>query len=119
MSNIIEPQQGEGSTLLQGINTRAGQRHRDPLVYRHPYDSMRRYAELLALRHDSARTRHSYYRAMRLLHEHYGVDPATLGEDQLRDYILHVKTHKGWRPKTIRQTMACARPFFRRDARPR
>lgn len=73
---------------------------------------MRRYAELLALRHDSARTRHSYYRAMRLVHEHYGVDPATLGEDQLRDYILHVKTRKAWRPKTVRQTMACARLFF-------
>ena len=63
---------------------------------------MRRYAELLALRHDSARTRHSYYRAMRLVHEHYGVDPAALGEDQLRDYILHVKTRRAWRPKTIR-----------------
>lgn len=112
MSNIHGPQQGEGSTLSQGINTRAGQRHRDPLGYRHPYDSMRRYAELLALRHDSARTRHSYYRAMRLVHEHYGVDPATLGEDALRDYILHVKTRKGWKPKTIRQTMACARLFF-------
>jgi integrase/recombinase XerD len=112
MNNIHGSQQGEGNTLLQGINTRAGQHHRDPLVYRHPYDSMRRYAELLALRHDSARTRHSYYRAMRLVHEHYGADPATLGEDQLRDYILHVKTRKGWRPKTIRQTMACARLFF-------
>ena len=112
MSNIHGPQQGEGSTLSQGINTRAGQRHRDPLGYRHPYDSMRRYAELLALRHDSARTRHSYYRAMRLVHEHYGVDPATLGEDAFRDYILHVKTCKGWRPKTIRQTLACGRLFF-------
>lgn len=112
MNTIMEPQQGEGSTLLQGINTRAGQRHRDPLGYRHPYDSMRRYAQLLALRHDSAWTRHSYYRAMRLVHEHYGVDPATLGEDAFRDYLLHVKMRKGWRPKTIRQTMACARLFF-------
>ena len=94
------------------LNTRAGQRHRDPLVYTHPYDSMRRYAELLALRHDSARTRHSYYRAMRLLHEHFGVDPSTLGEDQFRDYILHVKTRKAWKPMTIRQTVACARIFY-------
>ncbi len=94
------------------LNTRAGQRHRDPLVYTHPYDSMRRYAELLALRHDSARTRHSYYRAMRLIHEHFGVDPSTLGEDQFRDYILHVKTRKAWKPKTIRQTVACARIFY-------
>jgi integrase/recombinase XerD len=27
-------------------------------------------------------------------------------------YILHVKTCKAWRPKTIRQTVACARLFF-------
>ncbi len=94
------------------INTRAGERHRDPLLYTHPYDSMRRFAELLALRHDSPRTRHSYYRAMRLVHEHFKADPATLGEDQFRDYILHVKTRKAWRPKTIRQTVACARLFF-------
>lgn len=94
------------------VNTRAGTRHRDPLTYRHPYDSMRRYAELLALRHDSPRTRHSYYRAMRLVHGHFQCDPAAITEDQLRDYILHVKTTKDWRPKTIRQTMACARLFF-------
>lgn len=94
------------------INTCAGRRHRDPMSYQHRWDSMRRYAELLALRHDSPRTRYSYYRAMRLIAEHFEADPATLGEDQLRDYILHVKTRKGWRPKTIRQTMACARIFF-------
>ena len=58
------------------------------------------------------RTRHSYYRAMRLVHEHFGADPATLGEDHFRDYLLHVKTRKGWKPKTIRQTAACARLFF-------
>lgn len=94
------------------INTRAGVRYCDPLGYQHPYESMRRYAELLALRHDSSRTRHSYYRAMRLVHEHFGVDPARLSEDQFRDYILHVKTRKAWKPKTIRQTVACAQIFF-------
>jgi site-specific recombinase XerD len=49
---------------------------------------------------------------MRLLHEHFKADPATLGEDQFRDYILHVKTRKAWKPKTIRQTVACAHLFF-------
>ncbi len=49
---------------------------------------------------------------MRLLHQHFGADPATLGEDPFRDYILHVKTRKAWKPKTIRQTVACARLFF-------
>lgn len=111
MNNTKRPEQSKNPTAST-INARAGRRHRDPLVYNHPYDSMRRYAELLAVRHDSARTRHSYYRAMRLVHEHFGADPATLGEDQFRDYILHVKTRKAWRPKTIRQTVACARLFF-------
>ena len=94
------------------VTTRAGRRHRDPLDYEHPYDSMRRYAELLALKYDCARTRHSYYRAMRVLHEYFRSDPATLWEDQFRDYILHVKTRKHWKPQTIRQTVACARIFF-------
>ncbi len=94
------------------LTTRACRRHRDPLDYQHPYDSMRRYAELLALKYDFARTGHSYYRAMRVLHEHFHADPATPGEDQFRDYMLHVKTRKQWKPQTIRQTVACARLFF-------
>jgi len=94
------------------LSTPAGARHRDPLDYKHPYESMREYAKLLALRHDSVRTRHSYYRAMRLVHKHFAADPATLEEGQLRDYFLHVKTRKGWKPSTIRQTVACARLFY-------
>ena len=94
------------------FTTCADRSHRDPLGYRHPYDSMRRYAELLALRHDCLRTRHAYYRAMRLLHEHYGMDPAAIGEEHFRDDILFVKTRKAWKPKTIRQTLACARIFY-------
>ena len=70
------------------------------------------FARLLTLRYDANRTRHAYYRDMRLLHEHYGCDPATLGEDQLRDYLLYVKTEKLWKPKTIRQTLASAKLFY-------
>ena len=39
---------------------------------------MAQYAELLALRFDAKRTRQVYYRAMRVLHEHFQCDPATL-----------------------------------------
>jgi len=73
---------------------------------------MAQYAELLALRFDAKRTRHAYYRAMRLLHEHFQCDPATLEETHLRDYLLHIKLHKHWKPKTIRQTLACTKLFF-------
>jgi len=32
--------------------------------------------------------------------------------DQFRDYILHVKTRKAWKPETIRHTVASARIFY-------
>jgi site-specific recombinase XerD len=91
---------------------RAGNRYRNPLDYDHPYPSMRRFAELLNLRHDANRTRHAYYRDMRLIHEHFGCDPEALTETDLRDYLLHVRNHKGWKPKTIRQSVASAKIFF-------
>lgn len=84
----------------------------DPLDYDHPWPAMAEFAKRLALRHDDNRTRHTYYRAMRLVHEFCKCDPALITQDQFRDYILHVKTVKGWKPKTIRQTVACAKLFF-------
>ena len=88
-------------------------RQRDnPLTYDHPYPSMAEFAKRLALRTDTNRTCYSYYRNMRLIHEHCGFDPELITQEQLRDYILHVKTVKGWRPRTIRQTVASARLFF-------
>ncbi len=91
----------------------AGRQYVNPAHYgHHPWPSMKQFAELLALRHDSDRTCHCYYRDMRLVHEHCDCDPALITEPQLRDYFLHVKTVKGWKPKTIRQSAASARIFF-------
>jgi integrase len=91
----------------------AGRAQRDPLDYdSHPYPSMKRFAEFLALRFNTPRTRHSYYRQMRLVHEHCQADPATITEDAFRGYVLHVKTVKEWKPKTIRQAAAAAKLFF-------
>jgi integrase/recombinase XerD len=90
----------------------AGRQYINPLDYDHPWPSMKQFAELLTLRYDCNRTRHCYYRDMRLVHEHCGGDPALITEPQLRDYFLHVKTVKEWRPKTIRQSAASARIFF-------
>lgn len=95
----------------QAIRT-AGREYVNPLDYRHPCDSMARFAELLALRYDANRTRHAYYRQLRLIHEHFACDPATLTEDQLRDYFLFVKLRKQWQPKSIRPARAAARMFF-------
>ena len=84
----------------------------DPTDYRHPYDSMGRFAKALALRYDARRTRHAYYRQLRLIHQHFNLDPALLTETHLRDYFLSVKLEKHWKPKSIRQALAAARQFF-------
>jgi len=94
------------------VQTRSGRAYADPVIYEHPWPSMNDYARLLALRYQALRTRHSYYRDMRLLHEHFGSDPATLSEAQVTDYLIHVKMVKGWKPKTVRQTSAAARVFY-------
>jgi site-specific recombinase XerD len=73
---------------------------------------MARFAESLTLRYDSNRTRYAYYRQLRLIHEHFRCDPATLSEAQLREYFLFVKLEKGWQPKSIRLTAAAARSFY-------
>lgn len=85
----------------------------DPIDYAsHLYPSMESFAKLLALRFDAKSTRHSYYRQLGLLEKFCTCDPATITEKQFRDYILHVKTKKLWKPKTIRQAAAAARLFF-------
>lgn len=89
-----------------------GRPYANPLDYDHPFASMAEFAAILNLRHDSNRTRHSYYRDLRLLHEHFEKDPVLITEAEFRDYILHVKNSKGWKPKTIRQTAASAKIFF-------
>ncbi len=92
---------------------KAGRSQRDPIDYEsHPYPSMKQFAEFLALRFHTPRTRHSYYRQMRLVHERCECDPALISEELYRSYILHVKIKKGWKPKTIRQAAATARLFF-------
>ena len=84
----------------------------NPLTYDHPYESMARYAELLALRYDCNRTRHAYYRQLRLLQEHFNCDPKTINQDQIREYLLFLKFQKQWKPNTMRQAVACMRAFF-------
>ena len=73
---------------------------------------MARFADHLALSYDANRTRHSYYRQLRLIHQHAGCDPAAITEAQLRDYFLFVKLQKHWKPKSIRQARAAASMFF-------
>jgi integrase len=96
---------------LEAIRT-TGREYVNPVDYEHPYESMSRFADFLALRYDANRTRRAYYRQVRLLHEHCACDPAIIVEPQLRDYFLFVKLQKHWKPKTIRQAVAASKMFF-------
>lgn len=99
--------------LPPGLRPFAGVGQRDPLYYdSHPYPSMLRFAKHLALHFDAPRTRHSYYRQLRLIHEQAQCDPAEMTEELLRDYFLYVKTVKCWKSRTIRQAAAAAKLFF-------
>jgi integrase/recombinase XerD len=89
-----------------------GREYANPVDYTHPFESMARFAGFLALHYDANRTRHAYYRQLRLIHEHLHCDPANITEAQLRDYFLFVKLKKHWQPKSIRQAAAAARMFF-------
>ncbi len=113
-----KPQQSTKSTKSTTPQSNHSARplgHRElpnPLSYNHAYESMARYAELLALRYDCNRTRHAYYRQLRLLQEHFGCDPKVLTEDQIREYLLFLKFQKHWKPNSMRQAVACLRAFF-------
>jgi len=84
----------------------------DPLTYNHAYPSMKRYAELLALRYDCNRTRHAYYRQLDLLQRHFQCDPQSRNQDHIREYLLFLKFEKHWKSNTIRQAVACFKTFF-------
>lgn len=73
---------------------------------------MRLFAEHLKLKDLRTRSCISYYRDMRLLHEHFGKNPKYLTQKQVRSYIVHIKEDRQWAPKTIRQTIASARMFY-------
>lgn len=95
------------------IKVDAGRQYVNPVDYtHHPYPSMLQFARLLALRHDCKRTMHAYYRGMRLIHQFHDCDPALITEAQMRDYFLHVRNVKQWKPQTIRQSVATAKVFF-------
>ena len=100
------------ATTSGSIDTQLGRLYINPVEYDHKFPSMEEFAKRLSLRHDSARTCHSYHRSLRLIQEHFSCDPAELVEEQVRDYYLYVKNQKHWKPKTIRQSVAMAKIFF-------
>lgn len=68
------------------------------------------YLELQDFRHTSAA---NYYRALRLISEHFDCDPAELSEEDLRSYFVFVRSVRKWAAKSCRQHLAAAKHFYR------
>ena len=79
----------------------------------HPHASMLRFAEYLELQDFRQTTAANYYRALRLLSEHFDYDPSGLTEEQIRSYFVHVRSVLNWAPKSCRQHLAALKHFYR------
>ena len=74
---------------------------------------MLRFAEYLSLRGLLDLTCVAYYRDIRKVGEYYNCDPNGVDEERLRKYFVHVKCVKHWGPKTIRQSVASCKHYYR------
>jgi site-specific recombinase XerD len=109
-ADAVQPNHPDSTPRLpRPVPLRSGKEYGDPLHYAHPWASMAQFARVLALRYDSLRTRHSYYRQLRLLCEHFNADPALITEClklTVRDIIgsenkLRIRAGKGNKDRTI------------------
>lgn len=89
----IHPPTRSSRPSLQDFRT-SSREYVNPVDYEHPHDSMARFADLLTLRHDANRTRHACYRQLRLIHDHFQLDPAALTEARVREWFLHLKLNQ-------------------------
>ena len=48
-----------------------------------------------------------------MLGEHFEADPASLGEDQVRDYFVFLRQEKDYKPSTMNQAKVALRTFYR------
>jgi site-specific recombinase XerD len=83
-----------------------------PTTYTHRFPSMERFANSIGLSIKSVRSRHSYYRQVRLVMDYFDRDPAELDEEHLREYFLYVVLEKQWGPPTRRQAVAALKRFY-------
>ncbi len=77
------------------------------------YPSITQYQQLVELKDYRPATKYRYVRLVLLLAEHFKCDPATLKENQLREYYVFLRQHKQWRGSAMTQARVALRSFFR------
>jgi integrase/recombinase XerD len=74
------------------------------------YPSITQFQHLVELKDYREPTKKEYVRYVRKLAEHFQCDPATLTEDQLRQYFLFLRQHKHYKPapmKAAKYSLLC------------
>jgi site-specific recombinase XerD len=66
----------------------------------------------LHLRDLAERTHHGYLRAVRKLAEHCGTSPEAISEQQVRDYLLHLKNDLDYAPGSLRVALNGVKFFY-------
>ena len=76
------------------------------------YHSINELERNLIVAGKAPRTVQSYCRAIRMLGEHFGCDPSTLLEKQVRDYLIYCRDVKKWKHYTLKIVLTAAKFFF-------
>jgi site-specific recombinase XerD len=77
------------------------------------YASIEQFRVFVELKDFRPPTKKEYVRYVRKLAEHFQCDPATLTEDQLRQYFLFLREHKGYKSAPMKVAKCSIRCFFR------
>lgn len=76
------------------------------------YSSISQFQQLVELKDYRPATKKEYVRYVRKLAEHFQCDPATLSENQLREYFLFLRQHKHYRRAAMKAAKFSLRCFF-------
>ena len=79
------------------------------------YPSITQYQQLVELKDYRPITKYEYVRMVRKLAEHFKCDPATLSENQLREYFVFLRQEKHWQGSAMTQARVALRSFFREN----
>ena len=77
------------------------------------FPSLAKFADFVQLKDYRPPTKDEYVRYVRKLGEHYGGDPATLTEDQVRAYFLFLRQQKKFGGSAMKLARCALRSFFR------
>ena len=76
------------------------------------YPSIVKFQELVELKDYRPPTKKEYVRYIRKLAEHFQCDPATLSENQIREYFLFLRQHKHYSRSPMKMAKYALRCFY-------